>query len=161
MIRPVEEKDVPALTAIYNHYITETTATFETEPISEDEMAERVKAITAEGPYLVDEEDGKVVGYIYAHKWHERAAYAKTFEVTEYLAQGYTHHGIGTALLEQLLILCRQQGLHALVACITAENTPSRKMYEKNGFQQVSLFKEVGYKFGRWLDVSDYERILS
>lgn len=160
LIRPIREADIPAVAAIYNHYILSSTATFEKTALSEDEMNQRVRGITAAGPYIVAEQQGRVVGFAYAHRWKAYAAYADTSEVTEYVASDCLRQGIGSALLQSLISLCRQQGLHALVACITAENTASRRMHEKHGFRQVSLFRQVGRKFDRWLDVADYELLI-
>ena len=157
MIRRVQAGDAAQLAAIYNAYVLRSTATFETEPVSVEEMRRRVEAIGKEHPYLVYEEDGRVAGYCYAHPWKERAAYRHTWETTVYLSPAHTGRGIGTQLMERLMDECRQRGCHALVACITAENMASRRMHERLGFRQVSDFEQVGQKFGRWLGVTDYE----
>ena len=157
MIRRVQADDAAQLAAIYNAYVLRSTATFETEPVSVEEMRRRVEAIGKEHPYLVYEEDGCVAGYCYAHPWKERAAYRHTWETTVYLSPAHTGRGIGTQLMERLMDECRQRGCHALVACITAENAASRRMHERLGFRQVSCFEQVGRKFGRWLGVTDYE----
>ena len=159
-IRPVTLADTEAITAIYNHYIQETTVTFETEPITTEEMARRIKDISAQFPYFVYEKDGKILAYCYAHLWKERAAYSNTLETTIYVEQRAVHQGLGSLMVRRLIELCRAQGYHALIACITEENEASVKMHEKLGFKQVSSFKEVGKKFGRWLDVADLEYML-
>lgn len=159
-IRPVSLADAAAITKIYNHYIKETTITFEIEPITVEEMASRIKEISAQFPYFVYEQDGKILGYCYAHLWKQRAAYSKTLETTIYLDKNATHQGLGSLMVKHLIQLCKAQGYHALIACITEGNEASVQMHEHLGFKQVSEFKEVGEKFGRWLGVVDLEYIL-
>lgn len=157
MIRFVEDRDVRRITEIYNRYITEGVETFETEPLTEERMAQRVKEIAATCPYIVYEENGVVEGYCYAHPWKERAAFANTFETTVYVAHGSGGRGIGSSLMRRLIEECRRKGCRVLVACITGCNEPSIALHKKLGFVQVSHFHNVGYKFGRWLDVVDLE----
>lgn len=160
-IRPVREDDIAAMTRIYNCYVTGSTATFETEPVAEDEMARRMAGVVADGgPCLVCERCGEVVGYCYAHPWKERAAYAHTFETTVYVAAAHTGRGTGRMLMAALVDACRERGVHALVACITSDNESSLRLHESLGFRRVSLFDEVGRKFGRWLGVIDCELLL-
>lgn len=159
-IRPVTLADADAITGIYNHYVRETTVTFETEPLTTEEMANRIKDISARFPYFVYEKDGRILGYCYAHLWRERAAYSNTLETTVYIDGQAQRQGLGSMMVRHLTDLCREQGYHALIACITEENRASVKMHERLGFRQVSCFKEVGMKFGRWLDVVDLEYLL-
>ena len=160
MIRNATPADAAALAGIYNHFILHSEATFEVEPISEEEMHRRISSIAAHGPYLVDETDGVVTGYSYAHPWKERAAYARTWETTVYIAPVYQHRGIGRALMQRLIDDCRRRGVHALIACITRGNTPSYALHRQLGFRQVSAFEEVGRKFNRWWGVTDWELLL-
>lgn len=160
MIRTVIPTDAEAIVSIYNEYITGSTATFETESLSVEAMRERITFLLAQGPYLVYESEGKVVAYSYAHPWKERAAFCHTWETTVYIHPFFQGKGIGRMLMEKLIAQCREAGCHSLIACITAENEGSRRIHERLGFKQVSLFKEVGYKFDRWLDVTDYELII-
>ena len=160
MIREATPRDARAIVEIYNEYIERGVETFETEPLSEEEMRARVVAIAADYPYLVYEEGGEVIGYCYAHEWKERAAYSKTLETTVYLHPAFKRQGIGNALMRALIEECRKSGFHALIACITDDNKGSIALHEQLGFRQVSHFKEVGYKFGRWLGVVDYELLL-
>lgn len=160
MIRKVKPTDAEAITSIYNPFITDTTVSFETEPLSTDEMLKRIKEISAQYPYYVYEEDRKVQGYCYVHAWKERKAYAHTFEVTIYLAPSAQGHGIGKEMLKLLIEESKNLGAKALVACITEGNNHSIALHRSLGFEQVSHFKNVGYKFGRMLDVIDLELIL-
>lgn len=160
MIRRVELRDAEAITAIYNEYIENGVATFETELLREEDMRSRIAGIATCFPYFVYEDAGKVIGYCYAHRWKERAAYRHTLETTVYLAPGYGRRGIGRALMERLVEECRKEGCHALIACITEGNTASEALHVRLGFRKVSHFEKVGLKFGRWLDVVDYELLL-
>lgn len=160
MIRSVQAEDAPAIAAIYADYVLHTTISFELTPPTVQQMKERICTLSAAFPYLVWEENGSIYGYCYAHAWKERAAYAHTWETTVYLAPHAKRRGIGTALMQRLIAESRAAGAHALIACITDTNAPSRAFHEKLGFRKVSHFPQVGYKFGNWLDVTDYELCL-
>ena len=160
MIREVRPDDAAQIAGIYNHYILETTISFETQPLSAEDMRIRIEEISSYFPYFVAENNGKLTGYCYAHPWKERAAYCKTLETTIYLASEAKRRGLGTRLMTQLIKECRNRGYHALIACITAENEESCQFHERLGFKKVSHFEQVGQKFGRWLDVADYELML-
>ena len=160
IIRNVNAGDAEAIAHIYNHYIKSSTATFDTETCSAESMSGLIRQVYAAYPFLVYEEEGRVIGFCYAHIWKTKSAYARTLETTIYLSPSYTCKGIGTKLMQALISECRQRGIHALIACITAENAESIAFHKKFGFTQVSLFKEVGEKFGRLLDVADFELIL-
>lgn len=160
MIRLVHPDDAADIVAIYNHYITQTTVTFEVVPLTVSEMLGRITHISQDYPFLVYEEGGKVQGYCYAHPWKEREAYRYTLETTIYLSPSCVGLGIGRQLMQKLIMKCHQLPCHALIACITAENTASCDFHTQLGFLPVSRFKEVGQKFGRWLDVVDYELLL-
>lgn len=157
MIRKVSSEDAKAIVAIYNEYVNRSVITFETEPVSEEEMASRIASISSHYPYFVYEADCKVVGYCYAHAWKEREAYRHTLETTVYLSPDFSGKGIGMLLMKKLIEECRSSGYMALIACITEGNTASLALHKKLGFEQVSCFKNVGFKFNRWLDVVDYE----
>lgn len=160
MIREVRPDDAAQIAGIYNRYILETTISFETQPLSAEDMRIRIEEISSYFPYFVAENNGKLTGYCYAHPWKERAAYCKTLETTIYLASEAKGRGLGTRLMTQLIKECRNRGYHALIACITAENEESCQFHERLGFKKVSHFEQVGQKFGRWLDVADYELML-
>ena len=106
------------------------------------------------------EENGRVAGYCYAHAWKEKQAYSRTAETTVYLHPDSTGRGMGRQLMTALVDSCRQKGLHVLIACITVPNEASVRLHESLGFRQVSRFNEVGQKFGRWLDVYDFQLTL-
>lgn len=159
-IRLVRLDDAERIASIYNKYVSATTITFETEPVTTEEMRGRVETISSAFPYFVYEYDGVVLGYCYAHLWKEREAYSKTLETTVYLAPETCHQGIGSQLMRHLIEDCRRRGYHALIACVTADNLSSLQFHRRLGFRQVSIFTEVGRKFDRWLDVIDLELVL-
>ena len=148
MIRNVSSQDAKAIVDIYNEYVVNSVATFETEPLRVEEMEGRIAGISASYPYLVYVDHDEVVGYCYAQY---------TLETTVYLSPRYKGKGIGRQLMERLIEECRAGGYHALIACITEGNEASCSLHEKLGFKKVSHFEKVGLKFERWLDVVDYE----
>lgn len=159
-IREVRREDTTAIAAIYNHYIANTTITFETKAVDGAEMARRIDDISSTYPYLVCEDGGRLAGYCYVHQWKGKAAYDATAEVTIYLDPECRGRRIGSALMDSLIGECRKRGFHALIACITVPNDPSVKFHERYGFKRVSYFPEVGRKFGKWLDIHDFQLIL-
>lgn len=161
MIRPIRIEDAAAVAAIYNHYIEHSTATFDTEPLSDRQMLSRLEAIVGRRPgYVSLSEAGEFQGYAYAHPWKEKAAYRYTLETTIYLAPRFVGQGIGRALLSHLVEGCRREGYRSLIACITQGNVASEALHRKMGFRPVSRFVQVGTKFGRWIDVADYQLLL-
>ena len=161
MIRKADPAtDAEAICDIYKGYVENTTITFETVAPDVEEMRKRIDEIGERFPYLVSVENGKVEGYCYAHPWKERAAYYPTWETTVYLNPAAKGKGAGKKLMLKLIDECRERGARSLIACITAENETSCNFHERLGFQRVSLFKEVGKKFGRFLDVADYQFML-
>lgn len=159
-IRRVRPSDAAAITAIYNPFITDTTVSFETEPLTTAQMLQRIEQISAHYPYYVCEIGGQVCGYCYLHPWKERVAYSHTLEVTIYLVPSAQSQGVGRQMLQRLINDGRNMGAKALIACITEENEHSMHFHRSMGFEQVSHFKNVGYKFGRMLDVADFELLL-
>ena len=160
MIRKVNLQDCKAITDIYNEYVTNSVATFETEPVSEEEMQSRISRFSSDFPYFVYEADGEVIGYCYAHPWKEKAAYKYTLETTVYLSPRHVGKGAGRQLMQKLIDECRTAGYHALIACITEGNVASFALHANLGFKQVSNFEQVGLKFDRWIGVVDYELLL-
>lgn len=160
-LRPVRPDDAGAIARIYNEYVLHSVATFELNPVSEAEMLQRITAIAATYPYWVCEVRGEVAGYAYVHLWRERAAYAHTLESTVYVSDSFRGMGLGRRLMQQLIADCRALGYcEVLIACITRGNEASEGLHRCLGFEQVSCFKRVGFKFGQWLDVVDYELLL-
>jgi L-amino acid N-acyltransferase YncA len=160
MIRLVKETDAAHIARIYNHYILNTLITFEEQPVTPEEIVARIKGITTEYPWLVYEEDGRVVGYAYATRWKERSAYRRTVEAAIYLDVQVTGRHIGSQLTAALLDELRNRKTHSVLAGIALPNTASVKLCEKFGFAMVGQLKEVGYKFDQWVDVGYWELVL-
>jgi phosphinothricin acetyltransferase len=157
MIRPATPDDAAAIVAIYNHYIATTTISFEEHAVTAEEMAGRIRDVTAHLPWLVHERDGQVTGYAYATKWRVRAAYRYSAETSVYVAAGQGGQGIGSALYKALLEELRGRGIHMAIGGIAQPNPASVALHESLGFEKVAHFKEVGRKFERWIDVGYWE----
>lgn len=158
MIRPLTLDDSEAIAAIYEHYVQNTVITFDTIAPDRIYMRQQLEVIIKDYPaYVCTNDDDRVVGYCYVHPWKARTAYNLTMETTIYLHPDYTGKGLGTRLMNTLIRACRDKGYHMLIACITYPNEASEHLHAQLGFVQVSHFHEVGFKFGQWLDVVDYE----
>ena len=160
MIRSVKTSDAEAICKIYNHFVEHTVVTFEEEPVAPDVMNVRIKEISLNHPFIVLELDGVVKGYAYATLWKTRSAYRNTVESTVYLQPGTEGKGFGFALYSHLLDLLKQQNTHSVIGGISLPNPASIKLHEKCGFKYLGKFREVGYKFNRWVDVGYWELIL-
>lgn len=159
-IRPCTANDIAAICAIYNYYIEHTVITFEETPLTIAQMHERVTSYTQLYPWLVCEIAGDVVGYAYASKWKERSAYKHTAEVTIYLKHDATGKGCGNALYSELIRQLIARGCHVLLGCLAIPNEPSAKLHERQGFKKIAHFSEVGKKFGQWIDVGYWQKVL-
>jgi L-amino acid N-acyltransferase YncA len=160
-IRKVTLDDASRICSIYNYYIVNTAITFETEPVKEDEMKQRIADIINEGlPYYVGVIDGKIVGYYYIHKWNNRCAYSSTKEVSIYLDKDQKGKGLGSILFDHLFKNVDREKVHVLISGITIPNDSSVKLHEKFGFKQASHMKEIGRKFEEWRDVGHWQIIL-
>ncbi|HNQ14161.1 MAG TPA: N-acetyltransferase family protein [Pyrinomonadaceae bacterium] len=156
-IRPARPEDAEQIADIYNYYIQNTHHTFETEPLSPDEMQMRVEMVTQDFPFLVAEEYGAIHGYAYATQFRLRQEFEFTAEVAIYVHNEAKQKGIGTALYSQLFDLLAETDIHAIVAGIAFPNDASIHFHEKLGFEKAAHFREVGYKLGRWVDVGYWE----
>jgi phosphinothricin acetyltransferase len=152
-IRPVTPQDAAAIADIYNHYIRESTFTFEEAAVTADEMAGRIAAMTAHYPWLVGEAEGALIGYAYARKYHERAAYRHTVETTIYLNDRCHRRGYGRVLYGALLEKLPALGVHCAIGSISFPNPGSIGLHEAMGFVKVGHFPQIGFKFGHWIDV--------
>jgi L-amino acid N-acyltransferase YncA len=159
-IRDVRLTDAAAICDIYNQYVKHSTATFEEEPVSMREMEERISSLIPDYPWLVCEDEGRVVGYTYARRWRDRAGYRNSVETGTYLDDRYSGKGIGSALKQSLLEALRRKGFHAVISGIALPNPASVALAEKFGFRKVAHFSEVGYKMNKWIDVGYWELIL-
>jgi len=161
LIRAATENDAESIVRIYNHYVLNTTITFEEESVSSKDMAGRIAEVESNAlPWLVLEQDNEVVGYAYASKWKGRYAYRFSVETTVYLAPGLGGRGLGSKLYEVLLTQLREKGFHAAIGGIALPNPQSVALHEKFGMTKVAHFKEVGFKLRQWLDVGYWECLL-
>jgi phosphinothricin acetyltransferase len=161
MIRAATPDDASVIAAIYNHYIATTTISFEERAVTADEMAQRIRDVTAALPWLVYEQQGRISGYAYATKWRVRSAYRFSAETSVYVEQGQGGQGIGSALYRELLAELRRREIHMAIGGIAQPNPASVALHESLGFVKVAHFKEVGRKFDRWIDVGYWELPLS
>ena len=160
-IRDVISADAADIATIYNHYIEKTIITFEEDAVSETIIAGRIDDVRLSRlPWLIAEQNGLILGYAYASKWKGRCAYRYSMEVTVYLRPDHIGKGIGYALYGSLLPALKSQDVHVAVGGIALPNDASVRLHEKMGFRKVAHFKEVGFKFNRWIDVGYWQRIL-
>jgi phosphinothricin acetyltransferase len=160
-IRPATLDDLPALTAIYNHYIEHTAVTFDTEPFTVDQRRAWFDRYAAHGRYrlLVCAVDGVVAGYTSASRYHERRAYDTTVESTIVCAPEFVGRRLGDHLYGALFTALAGEPVHAVVAAITVPNEASCAIHERFGYRRVGVIEEAGWKFGRYWDVALYQRL--
>jgi phosphinothricin acetyltransferase len=161
MIRSARSTDVDAIARIYNYYVINTVITFEEQIVTPETMAERMQEIASDSlPWLVAESSGEIIGYAYASMWKNRSAYRYSVESIVYLDPAALRVGHGSQLYDSLLANLRQQEFHVVIGGIALPNQASIRLHEKFGFRKVAHFKEVGYKFGQWVDVGYWQLIL-
>lgn len=155
-----KETDTPGILEIYSHYVKETPVTFEYEVPTLSEMEGRIRDIRQEFPYLVCLLEGRLVGFAYAHKQRERAAYQWNAELSVYLDRDFTERGIGTALYWALLELLALQNIQNVYAGIARPNPGSECLHKRLGFALAGTYHKTGFKCGRWHDVMWFEKNL-
>jgi L-amino acid N-acyltransferase YncA len=157
-IRPAVPADADALSRIYNHYVSHAHVTFEEDPVTPGELAQRIEAVVDAGfPWVVAECTGKRVGYAYACPWRPRKAYRLSAEATVYIDPAFIGRGIGSRLYSTLVPALRTRGLHVVVGVIALPNDASVALHERFGFKKVAHLEEIGFKCGRWIDVGYWE----
>lgn len=159
-IRPASVADAAAICKIYNPYILDTFISFETEPVTPEQMAHRIVDITTHFPWLVCVEDGQILGYAYATKWRARAAYQHAVESSVYLSSAAAGKGLGSALYRALIAELEKLPVHVVIGGVALPNAASVALHEKMGFEKVAHFAQVGKKFDRWIDVGYWQRVL-
>jgi L-amino acid N-acyltransferase YncA len=153
MIRLAGPGDAAQVAAIYAPHVTGASTSFEVAPPDAAEMAARIASTLAHMPYLVLETGGEVLGFAYASKHRERAAYQWSVDVSVYVHERARRRGVGRALYESLFALLRLQGFYAAHAGITLPNPASVGLHEALGFRPVGVYRSVGFKRGAWHDV--------
>jgi phosphinothricin acetyltransferase len=152
-IRSATAADAPAVSSIYAYHVAHGTASFDTEPRSEAEMAAKIADCAARGwPFLVAETGGEVVGYAYATQFRDRPAYRWACENSIYIAPAAIGRGIGGRLLAALIEAAEQAGFRQMIAVVGGAEPASIALHRKAGFREAGRMKSVGRKHGRWLD---------
>ena len=160
MLRIATEKDIPEILDIYAPYVLNSTATFEYDVPCRKEFLQRFFTITAQFPWLVWEEEGRILGYAYASAPYERAAFRWCAEPSVYLRPEAQGRDIARKLYTALEWILEKQGYQVLYALITDENHPSLRFHEKMGYRQMVRFPDCGFKFDRWLGLIWMEKRL-
>ena len=162
IIRPCHSEDIPAITAIYAHHVLGGTGTFELDPPSQSDMAERRTEVLAKGlPYLVAVDGTSVLGFAYCNWFKPRPAYRFSAEDSIYLAPDAQGRGLGRALLTELAVQAEKAGVRKLIAVIgDSANTGSIAVHRSVGFSLVGVLKSCGWKFDQWRDVVMMDKAL-
>jgi len=160
-VRDATTADAAACAVLYAPYVTGTVVTFETEPPTAEQMAERIAAAQRRHAWLVLEDDGAVVGYAYGGPYKERAAYRWSCEVSVYLEPGRRRTGGGRALYEALFARLAERGFRTAVAGMTLPNPASEGLHRALGFEKVGVYRRIGWKHGAWHDVAWVQRTLA
>ncbi|MBW2372630.1 MAG: N-acetyltransferase [Deltaproteobacteria bacterium] len=161
-LRPARVRDLDAIDAIYDHYVTQTPVTFDVEPAAPAARHAWFEQFDAQGRHrlLVAEREGRVLGWACSHPFRPKAAYATSVETTIYLDRDATGQGLGSALYGALFTALADEGVHRAYAGITLPNAASEALHRRFGFQPLGTFREVGFKLGRFWDVCWYEKEL-
>ena len=153
-IRPATSADLPHLREIYNHYVMNSTVTFDEKAITLAELRRKFAHVTKlKMPYLVAVNPrGQILGYAYVYPWKEKAAYRYTVENSIYLGPASTGKGLGKALLARLIEDSKAAGIKEIIAVIADKGADaSIRMHKNFGFKEIGHMGKVGFKFGRWL----------
>ena len=159
-IRRVRTQDIPAMLEIYRYFVEQTAVSFEYTLPRREVFGQRVAEHVAEYPWLVWEENGQVLGYAYAGRAFERAAYSWCAEISCYLDASVRGKGIGRALYERIEEILRKQGCRKVFAVVTSANEASVAFHKALGYRQTAVFPKVGFKLGAWYDVIWLEKQL-
>ena len=161
LVRDATAQDAAACAAIYAPYVTDTPISFEEQPPSASEMADRILAASRTHAWVVLEDGGRVVGYAYGGPFRNRAAYRFSCEVSVYVETGRRRTGAGRALYEALLPRLTERGFNTALAGMTMPNDASVALHRAMSFHPVGTYREVGFKHGAWHDVAWVQRILT
>ncbi|MDU4959369.1 MAG: GNAT family N-acetyltransferase [Sporomusaceae bacterium] len=157
----IKDRHLDAVHAIYSHYVLHSSATFHIQPPTLEQMRAMVFFNNDRHQTFVIVDDSEAVcGYVLTASHKAREAYDQTAEVTIYLHPDYSGRGLGSQALRHIEAFARTQGLHVLVATICGGNQASIRLFERNGYEQCAHYKEVGKKFGQWLDIIACQKIL-
>lgn len=162
MIRLAKAKDAIHIADIYNHYVKTSIFTFDESPILTKDMETKIIELRNNSfPFLVYEYEKSILGFAYSSPWKSRCAYKHSVESTIYIHPHKHHNGIGTQLYKTLFQELQKLDIHSILAGISLPNNASVIFHEKFGFEKVGQFKEVGFKFNKWIDVGYWELLLN
>lgn len=159
-IRNVLGSDAKGICAIYNPYIVNTTISFEESPVTIEEMERRIIDNTRTLPWLLACDGDEILGYAYATAWRARSAYKSSVETSVYISDQHARKGLGSLLYRELIHQLRERQIHCAIGGIAQPNIASTALHQTLGFEKVAEFKEVGYKFDRWINVAYWELLL-
>ena len=159
-IRDAVSADTVALLAIYRPYVLDTPVSFELEPPSTAEFEQRIIAARSRWVWLVAERGSDLVGYAYASSYKSRAAYRWSVETAVYVHESHRGQGVGMTLYSRLMAVLAEKGYCTAYAGITLPNDASIRLHRSAGFREIGVFRRAGWKFGRWHDVSWWQREL-
>jgi L-amino acid N-acyltransferase YncA len=151
--RVAQPEDAAGILSIYAPFCQSSHVSFEIAAPSEEQMRDRIARLLPQYPWLVAEIDGEVAGYVYASQHRERPAYRWAVDVAIYIAAEHRRRGLGRALYQSLFSILRRQGYFRAFAGVTLPNASSVGLHQAVGFTRMVVFRGVGYKLGRWLDV--------
>jgi len=160
VIRIASIGDAAQIAAIYAPFVINTPTSFEMEPPTVEEMAARIASTVQQYPWLVCVNADQIMGYAYASAFRSRAAYQWSADTTVYTHEQFRRMGVGRGLYNSLLQILRLQGFYNACAGITLPNPGSEGLHRAVGFEQIALYRRIGYKLGRWHDVSWWQRSL-
>ncbi len=158
IIRDVHDLDIEGITTLYNHYVIHTSISFEEDPVTPAQMAQRVSEVLGKGlPWIVAEKDGKLLGYAYASPWKPRSAYRFTVEPSVYVSKDAVGEGVGSGLYRTLLSGLKEQGIQHAIGVIALPNEASLKLHQSFGFKEAGVFRDIGVKFGQKWSVAYWQ----
>ena len=160
LIRVATREDAAFIQAIYAPIVENTIISFELEAPTVAEIEQRIKKTLENFPWLVCENQGEVIGYAYASKHRERAAYQWAVDVSAYVKEGSRSTGIGKALYTALMLILAEQGFYNAFAGIALPNAASVGLHEAVGFKPLGVYRQVGFKLGAWHDAGWWQRVL-
>ncbi len=160
LIRRAKVEDIEKIREIYNEAVRNTTVTFDIEEKTYEDRLDWFKKYNNRYTLLVCEENNVILGWGSFSKYSDKLAYEGTCELSIYIDKNHRNKGIGKKILEELLIKGKENGIRVILSRVTKDNKISKKIHDKYGFELVGTMKEVGYKFGRYLDVCIYQKLI-
>jgi len=159
IIRTAKKEDIKDLLSIYNYEVLNSTSTFDLNEKTIDQWSEWFYAHNVDNhPLIVAEIDGDIAGYASLSPYREKEAYKSTVELSVYVSKDHRRKGVATALMEEIVRMAKKDdSIHTIVSVITSENNVSEKLHYKMGFTFCGTIHQVGEKFGRYLDISNFE----